>query len=122
VQSLLRELKADAPDDDGPDALDDGDVDHDSDAAGQGSQLGCIAKVRGVIVKIRSSLQCDASRVPREELTLDTTPARAMLERAYELRMPLSRMARLNSDFQEPSDDEWDLVVKVSFCSATCPA
>jgi hypothetical protein len=129
VQILLRELKAEAPD--GDDDYDG--TDPDNSAAGQGSQLSCIAKLRSVIIKVRNSpqrrhefhAQCDASRVPKKELILDTRTrwgsTHAMLQRACELRMPLSRMARLSTDLQELGDDEWGLV-KVSFCPVTCPA
>jgi hypothetical protein len=114
VQALLRELKAEAPDNDGADPA--------SDTGTQGSGLSCIARLRSAIVKLRSSpqrrgefhRQCEAYGMPRKELLLDV-PTRwgsthAMLERACELREPLSRMARLTPDLPELSDDEWALV------------
>jgi hypothetical protein len=116
VQALLRELKAEAPNDDG--------TDPDSDAAVQGSQLSCIVKLRGTITKIRNSPQrrhtfrniCEACHMSKKELLLDVRTrwgsTHAMLERAYELREPLN-MARLKFGLPGLSDDEWGLV-KVS--------
>ena len=113
VQTLLRELKAEA--------LSDG-ADLDSDAAAQYGQLSCIAKLRSVIIKIRNSPQrrhefrgqCEGCHVSKKELLLDVRTrwgsTHAMLERAYELRQPLSKMALLNPDLPELSDEEWNIV------------
>jgi len=127
VQALLYELRAEVPNYGGPDGpADDAaaatDPDGGAAAVAQASQLSCIAKLRSTIVKIRSSprrshefhIMCDACRVPRKELLLDVRTrwgsTYAMLERACELRAPLSSMARLSSDFHELDDDEWGLV------------
>jgi hypothetical protein len=118
VQTLLRELKAEAVDDDaGPDS--------DEAAAAQGNQLSCIANLRHVVTTIRNSpqrrhgfhRQCDVFNVPRKELIRDVCTRWGstydMLQRACEFRQPLSVVARLSPDLPELGDDEWDLV-KVS--------
>ena len=130
VQTLLRELKAEALNDDGAAG-----PDGDAVAVAQGSQLSCIAKLRSMIIKIRNSPQrrrefhgqCDACRVPKKELLLDVRTrwgsTHAMLERACEVRPALSKMATLNSDLPELSKEEWNLI-EVE-CAATqlvaCP-
>ena len=123
VQPLLRELKAEAPDDDGADP--DSSTGSCSNAAARGSQLSCLGRLRSAIIKIRNSpqrrqefhRQCEACGMPRKELLLDTRTrwgsTYTMLDRACELREPLSKMARLRPDLPELGDDEWDLV-KVS--------
>ena len=120
VQTLLRELKAEAPDDDGADP--DSSTGSCSNAAARGSQLSCLGRLRSATIKIRNSpqhrqefhRQCEACGMPRKELLLDTrtrwNSTYTMLDRACELREPLSKMARLSPDLPELGDDEWDLV------------
>jgi len=120
VQTLLKELKAEAVDD-GP-GPSDGD---ETAAAAQANQMSCIAKLRQLVTMIRNSPkrrhelynQCKASKVPKKALIRDVCtrwgPTYDMFRRACELRQPLSTMARLSRDLPELDDDEWGLV-KVS--------
>jgi hypothetical protein len=61
--------------------------------------------------------QCEAFDVPKKELIRDVCTRWGstydMLQRACELRQPLSAMTRLSPDLSELGNDEWDLV-KVS--------
>jgi hAT family C-terminal dimerisation region/Domain of unknown function (DUF4413) len=135
VQALLRELRVETPDadlslddndsdsDDSDDDDDDADLslgDHDS--ATLSEQLSCIAKLRRIVVKLHSSTQhrsafkrqCLACEHPVKELILDV-PTRwnsthAMIERACELREPLSELIRAQHDLLELSDKEWELL------------
>jgi hypothetical protein len=82
----------------------------------------CIAKLRRTVVKIRSSpqrrkefhAQCDACGVPSKKLVLDVrtrwNSTYAMIERARELRTPLSNFTKLKPDLPELSDGEWELL------------
>jgi hypothetical protein len=111
VQALLRKL---------------GTVDAESsigdDTATQAGQLPCIAKLRSLVIKIRNSPQrrddfreaCRACSLSDKELTLDTrtrwNSTHDMIERACELRVPLSNVAAACPDLRGLSDEEWELL------------
>jgi hypothetical protein len=111
VQALLRELRAEAVS-----------VESSLDTATQAEQLPCITKIRRSVVKTRSTPQrrnefkslCDASGTPRKELILDVrtrwNSTHAMIERACELRVPLSNLAKISPDLSELSNEEWELL------------
>ena len=131
AQALLSKLEEEALIN-GADS-DDG-ADSDGDAAPQVNQLSCIAKLRSVIIEIRNSPQrrhqfyreCEVWCMAMNEPLLDTrtqwSSTYAMLERACELRQPLSNMARLIPDLPELSDEEWGLVTVTIHLPVLCGA
>jgi hypothetical protein len=114
VQALLRKL--------GSEAAAETQASPDDEATTQDVQFSCIAKLRSLVVKIRSSPQrrgdfqgaCVARDVSGKELILDTrtrwNSTHAMIKRACELRVPLSNVAAARSDLPELSDEEWELL------------
>jgi hypothetical protein len=111
VQALLCALKAEPPI-----------TDPDPDEPTQTERLSCVAKLRHLVVSIRSSSkrrenfrgQCVVCKVPPKELLQDTrtrwNSTHAMIERACELQYPLSEMAKDNPDIPELSSEEWELL------------
>jgi hypothetical protein len=105
VQALLRELGTDASD--GESSPNSGD----SDAVMQAGKLPCIAQLRRLVVKVRTSpqrrsdfkCQCRACGVPEKQLICDVrtrwNSTHAMIKRACELRVPLPNLAKTNFGF-----------------------
>jgi hypothetical protein len=111
VQAFLRELKADVPNT-APN-LD----------CGVATQKGnAIVRLRRLLTWIRSSPQrsgvfknlCDSCHVPRKEVMLDSctrwNSTYAMIQRACELREPLSQVGKTVDEHLELSDEEWVLL------------
>jgi hypothetical protein len=102
-------------------------LDDDEAATMQHEELSCVTNLRHLVDQIHSSPQrlehfrslCRGpGDAPTKELILDT-PTRwnsthAMIERACELRDPLTWMAGSNRDLVELSDDEWTLLTVVA--------
>jgi hAT family protein len=118
VQALLRELRAESVDDD---------ASFDNSATTQAEKLPCVNKLRRLVFKIRGSpqrreelkAQCHACGVAGRELIGDTRTrwdsTHAMIERACELRVPLSKMAEgIHRGLYKLSEDEWKLLEMVS--------
>jgi len=113
VQALLRELGTE-PSSASPSI--------DEDTTTQAGKVPCVAKLRRIVVKIRSSPQrrntlkgqCGACGIGSKKLILDVrvrwNSTYAMIERACELRIPLSNLTKLNPDLPELSDEEWELL------------
>ena len=92
----------------------------------RGPTFSCITKLRRLVVKVHSSPQrreafraeCDWCHTGRKELIRDVrtrwNSTYAMIKRACELRDPLSRLAKSDSAFSAPSDEEWELLEVVA--------
>jgi hypothetical protein len=132
VQALLRELGAEASDDDR--SLDDdaatpaadGDRSLGGNAVAQAPKFSCIAKLHRLVVKVRSTpqrrnefkRQCKFSGTAEKEPIRDVrtrwNSTHAMIKRACELREPLSRLVKAGPELSAPSGEEWELLKVVA--------
>jgi hypothetical protein len=113
VQALLRELGTE-PSSAGS-SRDDG-------TTTQAGNVPCVAKLRRIVLNIRSSPQrrnalkgqCEACSIRSKKLIIDVrtrwNSTYFMIERARELRIPLSNLAKLNINLPRLSDEEWELL------------
>ena len=93
----------------------------------QVGSLGCVKRLRRLIIKIRASpqrreklaRQCELAGVPQLEALLDVrtrwNSTYKMLDRANQLRAPLTTVAASETDLRDlaPVDEEWDILAEI---------
>ena len=117
VQELLRQIRVEA-------------AESEQECLTTNSQvgpLGCVPRLRNLILRVRLSpqrreklaRQCELADVPQREALLDVrtrwNSTYKMLDRANQLRVPLTTMAASSTDLRAfvLADEEWDILAKI---------